>query len=408
MRFFFYAHDGVGLGHTRRNLAIAAGLYELQPEASVLLATSAYEVSCLCGPPNVELLKLPGLQKVSNGRYVARRLNIPAVDIIAMRSAMLTATVQSFRPDIMLVDKHPFGIKGELTDSLLSFKAKGGRAVLGLRDILDDKATVQREWGAYNLKRRIAEYYDKILIYGDRKAFDTVTEYDFPESISSRAQFTGYVINNLDAELKVSMHLPELHVYPRLRPIVLASSGGGEDGFQALETFIKAAPGAAWKGIVVSGPLSPDSERQQLQNLTRKSGVTFHSFLPCLPGQFRLADAIVCRGGYNTLVEAVARGIPTVCVPRVLPRKEQLIRAEAFAKLGLLRIIKPEQLSVDRLRAEIDEVLKLRRGYLEEKAKSVLNFDGARQAAQLLIELARCAQQQNNAPKMTRTERVCV
>ena len=28
-RFLFYSHDGLGLGHTRRNLAIAAALTEI-------------------------------------------------------------------------------------------------------------------------------------------------------------------------------------------------------------------------------------------------------------------------------------------------------------------------------------------------------------------------------------------
>jgi hypothetical protein len=39
MRFLFYSHDGYGLGHTCRNLAIARALTELAPRASVLLAT---------------------------------------------------------------------------------------------------------------------------------------------------------------------------------------------------------------------------------------------------------------------------------------------------------------------------------------------------------------------------------
>src|ERR1041385_9183458 len=88
MRFLFYSHDGLGLGHTRRNLAIAAALTELEPRASVLLATGADYVSRLGLPPHVDILKLPGLRKITNGHYSARHLSIPVEDIRSLRAEM--------------------------------------------------------------------------------------------------------------------------------------------------------------------------------------------------------------------------------------------------------------------------------------------------------------------------------
>jgi len=74
MRFFLYSHDGVGLGHVRRHLAIASAMAELAPNAQILLATSIDEVSHLGLPPNVDTLKLPGLRKLANNEYSSRRL----------------------------------------------------------------------------------------------------------------------------------------------------------------------------------------------------------------------------------------------------------------------------------------------------------------------------------------------
>src|ERR1043166_4077613 len=113
MRFLFYSHDGLGLGHTRRNLAIAAALTELCPEASVLLATGADYVSRLGLPPHVDILKLPGLRKVSNGEYSSRHLRIPVHEIRSLRAELLLTAVKSFSPSVVLVDKHPFGASGE-------------------------------------------------------------------------------------------------------------------------------------------------------------------------------------------------------------------------------------------------------------------------------------------------------
>ena len=109
MRFFFYSHDGMGLGHVRRHIAIATALQETAPEVKVLLATSIDEVGNLGLPPNVDTLKLPGLRKIANSHYGSRRLGIPSGDMRNLRSALLCEAVKAFRPDLVLVDKHPFG-----------------------------------------------------------------------------------------------------------------------------------------------------------------------------------------------------------------------------------------------------------------------------------------------------------
>src|SRR2546425_12401920 len=113
MRFLFYSHDGLGLGHTRRHLAIASSLTELAPGSAILLATGADDVNRLGLPPQVEVLKLPSLRKLANDKYFSRRLRLPVAEIRALRSALLLAAVKSFQPAVVLADKHPFGASGE-------------------------------------------------------------------------------------------------------------------------------------------------------------------------------------------------------------------------------------------------------------------------------------------------------
>src|SRR6266516_2281024 len=95
VRFLFYSHDGLGLGHTRRNLAIAAALVERCPQASVLLASGTDDAHRLGLPPRVEVLKLPGLRKSANDEYASRRLPVQKDDIRHLRSALLEAAVRS-------------------------------------------------------------------------------------------------------------------------------------------------------------------------------------------------------------------------------------------------------------------------------------------------------------------------
>ncbi|NOS69508.1 MAG: hypothetical protein HOP33_06205 [Verrucomicrobia bacterium] len=388
MRFLFYSHDGLGLGHTRRNLAIATALVELAPKASVLIATGADYVARLGLPSQVDILKLPGLRKIANGEYVSRHLNLPVAEIRGLRSDMLTTTVKSFFPSVVLVDKHPFGASGEFRNGLEELRKQGGRAALGLRDILDEPEYVLEEWRPMRMQHRIASYYDEVFVYGQRSIFDAATAYEFPPSMVERTRFCGYVENEeTDADI-ADVKLPFPAREDRVRPVVLATTGGGEDGFATLEAFIRAAANAPWQGVVITGPMTPEPEASTIKRLAEESGVIVRKFLPHLSALFWSVDALVCMGGYNTLCEAVSKGVPTVCVPRIVPRTEQLIRAEAFKKLGLIHSIRPDRLSVENLRAEIDSVLKDSRQELLARAQKHLSFDGARQTARRLLALA--------------------
>jgi predicted glycosyltransferase len=112
------------------------------------------------------------------------------------------------------------------------------------------------------------------------------------------------------------------------------------------------------------------------------------SFLPCLSDSFDSVDAIVCMGGYNTLVEALALGRPVVCIPRVSPRSEQFLRAAAFQKRNLLDMIPPNKLTPDLLSRRIEAALQVQTGALAERTRAVLELDGARNAVQHLLGLA--------------------
>ncbi len=388
MRFLFYSHDSLGFGHTRRHLAVAGALAEQAPAATILLATGAEEIARHGLPRQVEILKLPGLRKDANERYSSRRLPVSVAEIRSLRSALLAATVKNFRPMVVLVDKHPFGASGEFKSGLKALRRSGGRAVLGLRDILDEPRQVLSEWKPYKMQQRIADYYDQVLVYGERAVFDPITAYSFPQSLAERTRFCGYVLNQESERSLENFEWPFPVREGRTRPVVLATAGGGEDGFRTLDTFIRASEDAPWQAVAVAGPMTPDAELALLEKVAAEKGVTLRTFVPHLSALFGSLDALVCMGGYNPLVESAALGIPTVCVPRVRPRIEQLMRAEAFERMGLLQICRPAQLTPQRLREQIYAALKSRPQGLKARASAALKFNGARCAADYLLSLA--------------------
>lgn len=386
-RFFFYSHDGMGLGHTRRNLAIATALTKLASGISVVLASSG-EIGRFSIPKNVDVLTLPGLRKLANENYGPRRLPMSRDDITELRAALLAAAVRAFRPSVMLADKHPFGVNAELLPALELVRDGGGKAVLGLRDILDHPKQVSLEWSRQQFIERVPKFYDDIFIYGQNNVFDAVREYQLPLSLARRVRYCGYVMNETDDCATSRRPMESLSVPAPARPLVLATIGGGEDGHAMLEAFIEAAAAGHWNGIVVAGPLAEPSKRDHIQKLTDLRGIRFYDFLPNLSEWFARVDALVCMGGYNTLGEALSVGTPIVCVPRTEPRQEQLMRARIFARLGLLRVLEPNQLDASRLRLAVERMLKVPRHVLAQKAKAALHFDGAFEAAKNLLEVA--------------------
>jgi predicted glycosyltransferase len=63
------------------------------------------------------------------------------------------------------------------------------------------------------------------------------------------------------------------------------------------------------------------------------------------------ARAVVSMGGYNTACEVLDRGLPALMVPRVRPRKEQLVRARALAPWSRITVLDPGELDADAVAA---------------------------------------------------------
>lgn len=151
----------------------------------------------------------------------------------------------------------------------------------------------------------------------------------------AKTRFCGYVSRPGASEPGVNA--PPEDTCRHARPVVLATAGGGEDGFHMLRAFIDVAGGMPWQAVLVSGPCAPQEECKVLRAAAAEAGIAFHRFIPGLATWLPDVDVLVCMGGHNTLVEALAASVPTVCVPRTAPRQEQLIRRERSAGPGCCR-----------------------------------------------------------------------
>jgi len=293
---------------------------------------------------------------------------------------LLATAVEGFRPDVVLADKHPSGVGGELVPALEVLKASGGRAALGLRDVLDAPGQARREWHDGGVLHDIARFHDLVLVYGQAGLLDPLEGCELPAAARARVRYCGYVTAGVPT--------PAPTPPSRDRPLVLATVGGGEDGSLLLSTLLAAAQGARWGVLAVAAPHATAPEQNQLQRLAAAAGAGLVPSIQELGRRVGTADAVVCMGGYNSLAEVLAAAVPAVCVPRVAPRAEQLVRASAFAARGLLRLVRPHELSPARLRVEVELALATDRYALAQRVVAEMDLGGALHAARSLLELA--------------------
>ena len=82
-----------------------------------------------------------------------------------------------------------------------------------------------------------------------------------------------------------------------------------------------------------------------------REGLYIARFSTAPSALYERADRVVAMGGYNTVIELLALGKKALIVPRERPRREQRIRAERLAALGLLDWIPPDAATPEALGA---------------------------------------------------------
>ncbi|WP_432519797.1 glycosyltransferase family protein [Kineococcus sp. SYSU DK006] len=329
-----YGHDTCGLGHLRRNLALAAALRGSPLRPEVLVITGSPQAQRFPRPPGVELLVLPAVRKDSDGRYAAATLDVPLEDVVAVRSATAAAALRAWRPDLLVVDKVPGGFRGEMLEALSSLRATGRtRTVLGLRDVLDEPAAALAEWRRDGAAAALARSYDEVWVYGDPSVHDLREDLRMTPAERAATRFLGYLA--ADRPAGGAEPLPKHDPGART---VLASVGGGGDGAQLTRALLAAPLPAGVELVLLPGPYAPTPLRAELEAAAHQEGVHVVPFTDAVGEWAAAADAVVCMGGYNSVAEVLATTTPALVVPRTRPRREQEVRARALASAGMLDV----------------------------------------------------------------------
>ena len=336
-RILIYSHDTFGLGHLRRCQAIAHALVDSFKGLSVLIISGSPIASAFEFRARVDFVKIPSVIKNYNGEYTSLDRHIDLTQTLALRRSIILHTATSFDPDIFLVDKEPMGLRGEVEDTLAFLGKRGCLKVLGLRDVMDSPALLEREWARNDLLAKIDHHYDDIWVYGPEDFWDPFTDLPASAALRSRRLFTGFL------RREVRDPAPDI-AWPQNMLVVTA--GGGGDGSQLMAQALAAYEhdsSLTHPLVLVLGPFMAADERKEISQRSRRNPharvIDFEAHLLSL---MRAASGVVSMAGYNTFCEILSLDQRALFVPRVTPREEQLIRATRANVLGLGAVLHPD------------------------------------------------------------------
>ena len=336
-RLLIYSHDTFGLGHLRRCRTIAHALVEQYKGLSVLILSGSPILGSFDFRARVDYVKIPSVIKLHNGQYTPLGLHLDLKKTLETRASIIRHTAEVFEPDMLIVDKEPLGLKGEVAETLAMLKKRGTSLVLGLRDVMDEPMLLRREWDGSKVMPVLGDVYDEIWVYGLSEIWDPLADLKVPAAVRRKMVYTGYLprVASTNPQVAPTVSMTE--------PYLLVTAGGGGDGEVLMDWVLRAYehdPDLPYAALLVLGPfMRPEAQRHFQERVGRHSrvkAITFDSHMEILLAE---SAGVVAMGGYNTFCDILSFDKRAVIVPRSKPRREQLIRATRADEFCLAKML---------------------------------------------------------------------
>ncbi|HAZ44764.1 MAG TPA: glycosyl transferase [Cyanobacteria bacterium UBA11369] len=393
-KILFYCQNLLGLGHLVRTTEI---IRHLSKDFKVCLVQGGTTVQGFEIPQGVETIHLPAIQLDpktiwSENRSMIADSSLTLEEVKEIRKNMLLKVFDVIQPDCLITEGFPFSKKQSLSFELVPLLDRvkttkpSTKVVCSLRDIFMVKQFEDRSKEEAERCDFLNQYYDLLLYHSDPKVHRLEESFSMTEKLNCQVCYTGYVAQSIPENTEISDQ--DIASLSNKNPMILVSVGGGKLGYELLDAVIKAAPilekQLPHKIQIFTGPLMPDEKFLQLYNLAANySNINIRRFTTQLIAHMEKASLSISLGGYNTTMNVLKTGVRSLIYPSNKDR-EQAIRAEKLEEMGILEVIRPEDLNPARLAEKIVNSLN------KKPVKSLcqtLNLQGAEKTAQLLRNL---------------------
>ncbi|NEQ46708.1 MAG: glycosyl transferase [Leptolyngbya sp. SIOISBB] len=383
-RLLFYCQHILGIGHLIRSMEIVKGL---TAEFHVCFLNGGEPIADFPVPFGVEVVQLPPLKTDDEFSELHLPAGFESLEaVFAARSQQMLTVLQRFQPDLLMVELFPFGrrrFSPELVPLIEAARDRGTRIVSSLRDIVVTKQDQARHEA--KVVKLINRYFDLLLIHGDPQFMPLERSFSRVADLNCPVYYTGYVVQGdaYGAKSEVGSRKSEIS-----EPLILASVGGGRFGHDLLRTVAQASKyleGRIPHQIqMFTGPFSPDDVYVPLRELAAtRPNLTVERYTPDLLAYMGRAALSINMGGYNTTLNVLKTGVRSLLLPFTgNGDQEQTIRAARLEELGVVSMIRPDDLQPERLAERMVDYL--------QSQPSPMRFDlnGVASTARILTEFA--------------------
>lgn len=358
MKIFYYCQHILGMGHFFRSLEICKAL-------------SSHTVHLITGGPDIGMPlpshiiehKLPGL--VSDPEFNGLKPIEPGRtidDVKKERQKILYELFDRERPDVFLIELFPFGrnaFRFELNpilNGLRSGSLPPCRAVCSLRDILVEKKK-QAEY-----EQRVLNHlncrFDALLVHSDENIIKLDETFSRVREIPVPVFYTGFVTPK--PEPGGGKRIRERLGLSEDEPLIVASAGGGNVGYELLEATVLASnildEKLSHRLNVFTGPFMA---QEQFEKLTSQAGnqVAVERFTTDFTAYLDACNCSVSMAGYNTCLNVLSANVRGLVWP-FAQNREQKFRVDALSRSGNLSLLTDEDLEPETLARRIASVLR--------------------------------------------------
>lgn len=394
-----YGHDGRGLGHASRSIGIGLALRRLYPELKILFVSGCSFSQEMIGEGGLDWLKLPSYRtRVVDGKSkgIAGNSNYSDRELGLLRGRELVNCVTLYRPRVVLVDHTPQGKHKELIDALKASTSGGNgentQWLLGVRGVVGEVAQARSELGAELFRK----YYSGLLWYGDSEVLGQQHCGLLYQHYGTEPVECGYV-------LRLAEYCREnrvLSVAEKKYAATVSIPWLGEhtrEFVQHLATAIKTMDSSLgmWRIFLSMG----DNSNKTSKLLSLFDGVSNCKVEP--PSSHYVEALIhskcaVIYGGYNSLMDVLHSGAPSLVVLRDMQDAEQQIHLQSLQSVlgDSLTPVAESEVTAGQLQRLLLE--KMRTNSL---SPHIINVAGAERAAQYIRSFLTSPGKRHKKPK---------
>lgn len=339
----------LGTGHLSRALTLARAFVD--DGHKVQVASGGMPAPQL-NSDGLEIVQLPPLR--SDGVNFIRLLdeagNLAGADVYSARQSRLEVTLHSFQPDVLITELFPFGrrsLRDEFTAILTTAHAfaKPPLVLSSIRDILAPPSKPAKAQFGDDV---ISELYDGVLVHSDQSVTPIDLSWPVSDMLREKLHYTGFVAP--------AASLP--HPQKAGEGEVLISAGGGDVGgalFHAAKAAARHDPNRIWR-ILVGGQDRAARIAELLSDAPEN--LVVEAARPDFRSMLNHAAASVSMCGYNTALDVLQTGVPSVFVPFDAGGEvEQSLRARALAAHKSITVLPDAELSADTLLEAVQGVI---------------------------------------------------